>query len=67
MFVYQKGKLPLASDLYKLPHCLVLKHNPQVKTIKIGSPQRKYEVVTLDHPGSSGGERAYPQFQGLWA
>ena len=27
LFVYQKGILPLASDLYKLCHCLGLKHN----------------------------------------
>ena len=29
------------------------------------STQRKYVVVTFDHPGSSGGERVYPVFQGL--
>ena len=27
LFVYQKGILPLASDLYKLRHCIGLKHN----------------------------------------
>ena len=27
LFVYQKGILPLASDLYKLRHCFGLKHN----------------------------------------
>ena len=27
LFVYPKGILPLASDLYKLRHCLGLKHN----------------------------------------
>ena len=27
------------------------------------SIQRKYVVVTLDHPGSSGGERVCPMFQ----
>ena len=27
LYVYQKGILPLASDLYKLRHCLGLKHN----------------------------------------
>ena len=27
LFVYQKDILPLASELYKLRHCLGLKHN----------------------------------------
>ena len=27
LFVYQKGTLSIASDLYKLRHCLGLKHN----------------------------------------
>ena len=31
------------------------------------STQRKYVVVTLDHPGSSDGERVRPVFQVLWA
>ena len=40
LFVYQKGILPLASDLYMFRHCLGLKHNflqrrPQVKIIQI--------------------------------
>ena len=31
------------------------------------STQRKYIVMTLDHPSNSGGERVCPVFQGLWA
>ena len=63
------GILPLASDLYKLRHCLGLTHNffqrrPQVKTIQIGQ-HKENVVVTLDHPGSSGGEHVCPVFQGL--
>ena len=69
MFVYQKGILPVASDLYKLRYCLGLKHifcetspsqnNPNWST------QRKYVVVTSHHPGSSGGERICPVIRGL--
>ena len=42
MSFYHKGVLHLASDLYKIRHCLGLKHNffrqrrPQVKTVQIG-------------------------------
>ena len=67
--VYQKGILVLVGDLYKLRHCLCLnitfsetspsQNNPNWST------QRNYVVVTLDHPGSSGGERVCPVFQGL--
>ena len=61
LFVYQKCILPLASDLYKLRHCLGLKHNfLETSPSQINpnwSTQRKYVVVTLDHPGNSGGER----------
>ena len=40
--VYHKDTMPLVSELYKIRHCLGLKHNffrqrrPQVKTIQIG-------------------------------
>ena len=70
LFVYQKGILPLASDLYKLHHCLGLnitfsetfpsQNNPNWST------QRKYVVVSLDQTGNSSGEHICPVFQGLW-
>ena len=65
-----KGTLPFASDLYKLCHCIGLKHNfseaSQSQNNLNWSTQRKYVVVTLDHPGSSSGERVCPLFQRLW-
>ena len=67
-FVYQKGILPLASDLYKLRHCIGLKHNVFRDVPSKNNPnwwtQRKYVMVNLDHPGSSGGELVCPVFQG---
>ena len=72
--VYHKGILPLDSDLFKIPHCLGLKHNffreretSPSQNNPNWSTQREYVVVTLDHPGNSGGERVCPVFQGLWA
>ena len=63
-----KGILPLANDLYMLRHCLGLKHFSETSPSQNNpnwSTQRKYVVVTLDHPGSSGGEHVCPVFQGL--
>ena len=59
MSVYHNGILPLACDLYKIRHCLGLKHNLFRQTSPSQnnpnwSTQRKYVVVTLDHPGNSG-------------
>ena len=66
-----KGILPLASDLFKLRHCLGLKHNFFRDNPSQNSPNwsilRKNVVVAFDHPGSSGGKRVYPVFQELGA
>ena len=69
MFAYQKGIFPLASDLYKQRHCLGFKHNffrgdNKSKQSKLVNT-KKICVVTLDHPGSSGGERVCPVFNWL--
>ena len=57
LLAYQKGILPFDSDLYVTSPS---QNNPKWST------QRKYVVVTLDNPGSSGDEPVCPVFQGLW-
>ena len=44
---------------------LLFQRHPQVKTIQIGQHKENMLLVTLDHPGSSGGEPVCPVFQGL--
>ena len=70
LFVYEKGILPFASDLYKLRHCLglniIVSETAPSQNDTIWSTQRKYVVVTLDHTGSSSVEHVCPMFQWLW-